>query len=82
MSETLNLIIYIDPPVLNEGVANLTFARVVNNASKANVIFQSKSADELNAANTLSWQESYQIGAVIGDLNDGALVRICLTAVS
>ena len=82
MADTYNLIIYIDPPVLEEGLANLTFARVVNNASKANVIFQSKSADELNAANTLSWQERYQIGAVIGDLDDGALVRVCLPAMT
>jgi hypothetical protein len=72
MSTTYNLTIYIESALLKSGdVANLTFARYVNN--EANVVFQSKTSEDFSASNTLSWKQSYRIGAT-QNLVDGILV--------
>jgi hypothetical protein len=69
--------IYIDATLLNakpENVANLTFARLVQ--GKANVIFQSKNADDFSKGNTFQWTQKYAIGAVETPVNEGVFVSM------
>ncbi|KAK0117541.1 hypothetical protein ONS95_011880 [Cadophora gregata] len=73
MPQPLQLIIYIDPRLLQDSsdLGNLCFARKVNGSY--NVVFQGTENTDLTAQNNFSWVENYAMGAVL-TLADGAHV--------